>query len=88
MLKIIKWTAPWCQPCKMLTKTFKEVLADEKYSHILYEEMDVEENDDIAIEWKIISVPTTMLMLDGKCISRFSGTRSVSDIKEMLEPYL
>ena len=86
MLKIIKCETTWCNPCRQLGKIMKEVLPTVKNA-IEYQEVDVEENADFAEENKIRSVPTTIFMKNNVEVYRFSGTKSGSEIKSLIEEY-
>lgn len=72
--KVIKMSATWCMPCKIYSKTFNEVKNEERFKDIIFEELDAEENEDIAIKYGVKSIPTTiMLGEDEKVLFTFSG---------------
>jgi thioredoxin 1 len=87
MLKITKFGAKWCKPCSQLGKVMNEILPsyDGKVAYLI---VDVEEDIDLATELKIMSVPTMIFEHDGKIVCRFSGTKSGSEIKEIIEQYI
>lgn len=60
--KVIKLSASWCSPCKAYAKTFEEVSRNEEFKDISFEEIDIEENDNIAEKYKVRSVPTTVIL--------------------------
>lgn len=60
--KVIKLSAIWCSPCKAYAKTFEEVSRNEEFKDISFEEIDIEENDNIAEKYKVRSVPTTVIL--------------------------
>lgn len=67
-------SATWCMPCKIYSKTFNEVKNEERFKDIIFEELDAEENEDIAIKYGVKSIPTTiMLGEDEKVLFTFSG---------------
>ena len=66
MLKqVIKFSAEWCQPCKVFAKTFHAVEEMEEYKDIEFKEVDIEddETDETLVEkFQVRSVPTTVLL--------------------------
>ena len=78
-MKVLRFTASWCQPCKMLAKTLEDV-----ETQIPIEVIDIDENGDIAAEYGIRSVPT-LIMLDGGIeVKRFSGMKMKNELTEWL----
>ena len=60
-MKLLKFSAEWCNPCKQLDKFLIDILPE--YSDIELVHMPVEENKDSAMHYNIRSVPT-MIMID------------------------
>lgn len=60
-MKLLKFSAAWCQPCKQLDKFLTDVLPE--YPDIELVQMPVEDNKDSAMYYNIRSVPT-MIMVD------------------------
>lgn len=78
-MKVIRFTASWCQPCKQLGQTL-----DSMSVNIPIEVIDIDENSEIASEFGIRSVPT-MVMMDGITeVKRMSGVRSKQELQEWL----
>ena len=75
-MKILRFTASWCQPCKALAKNLEAANLD-----IPIEVVDIDVHDDLAIEYNIRSVPT-LVLLDGKEKSRLVGLQTPQKIKE------
>jgi thioredoxin 1 len=76
-MKVIKFSASWCQPCKSLSKMLeKDPLGVE------VEEIDIDENSDMATQFKIRSVPTLVLMKDGVEVDRIMGTQQPAAIRK------
>ena len=87
MLKIIKCSADFCQPCKALDRVMDEIIPSYN-TNVIYEKIDVEENVDFAEDNKIRSVPTTILMKDDIEAYRFVGTKSGNEIKAIIDRYV
>ena len=66
-LSVIKFSATWCHPCKMLAPRFKEIVAEYSDS-INVKEIDVDDDDEgLTNKFNIHSVPT-ILILDGDTV--------------------
>ena len=72
--KVIKMSASWCMPCKVYANTFDAVKNEDKYKDIEFEEFDVDENEDLVIEYGVRGVPTTVILDENnKVLTKFSG---------------
>lgn len=77
--RVLKFSASWCQPCKMLTNTLKDVQTDVQIS-----EIDIDENEKIVRDYNIRGVPT-LVMLDGNTeIKRKSGMMMKNELEAWL----
>ena len=74
MLEVKKFSASWCGPCKTLAPTFNEV--KNSFSGVSFNEYDVDDSADIASKFGIRSVPTVILVKDGKEVKRIVGAQS------------
>ena len=74
------FSAAWCGPCKQFKPIMQE-LSDEGYD---IEFIDGDENKEVAIEYNIRSIPTTVIELDGKEINRLVGVRSKGEMIDEL----
>lgn len=77
MKKILRFTASWCQPCKGLEMNLNSAKID-----IPIEVIDIDEDEDLATQWQVRSVPT-LLMLDGETeVKRSIGVLSTKQLEE------
>ena len=77
MMKILRFTASWCAPCKSLAKNLEEAKLG-----IPIEVVDIDVYDDVAVEYGIRSVPTLVLMGENKTvIRRITGAKTVSELR-------
>ena len=79
MKKILKFSASWCQPCKMLAKNLETAQLA-----VPVEEVDIDEKTDMSVEYKIRGVPTLVMLEDGKEVKRVSGVKSVDELNNEL----
>ena len=79
MRRVLKFSADWCQPCKMLAKTLKEVQTE-----VPIEEYDIDENEQYAREYHIRGVPTLIMMDENVEVKRKSGLMSKAELEVWL----
>ena len=76
-MKILRFTASWCQPCKSLAKNLEEANLS-----LPVEVVDIDVQSDIAVEYGIRGVPT-LVLTDGTIeIKRLVGSKTVTELKE------
>ena len=81
---LVDFWAPWCGPCKQLTPVL-EKLVNNKNGKIILAKVNVDENQGIAAQLKIQSIPTVYGFVDGKPIDAFQGAQPESQIEKMIE---
>lgn len=87
--KVIKLSASWCFPCKMYAKTFEEVKNNDEFKDIVFEEVDIEENEDIAEKYLVRSVPTTIFLDENDdVLLKVPGNLSKNMLEETLKSKL
>ena len=85
MIKIIRFTASWCQPCKILAPIFGEL--QNEVSGVSFETVDVDYNKDKASQYSVSSVPTVIIEKDGQIVNRFSGVKPKIAIISLINQY-
>jgi putative thioredoxin len=80
---IVDFWAPWCGPCKQLTPIL-ENLVNKKNGKVILAKINVDENQGIAGQLNIQSIPTVYGFVDGKPIDAFQGAQPASKIEEMI----
>ena len=80
MKRVIRFTASWCQPCKMLAKNLESLNTD-----IPIEVYDIDEKPEYATEFGIRGVPT-LVMMDGNLeVKRMVGVKSLKELNDWLQ---
>ena len=77
MKKVIRFTASWCEPCKMLAKTLEDV-----QTNLPIEIVDIDKDSNTAIEFGIRGVPTMVMVEDGAILKRSVGMKSLKELQE------
>ena len=80
---LIDFWATWCGPCKMIAPFIEEIAAER--DDILVGKVDVDQEMDLAMQFGITSIPTLILLKDGKAAATMVGYRPKADILKMLD---
>lgn len=84
---MVDFWATWCGPCRMIAPIVTE-LANEYDGKITVGKCDVEENDDIALQFSIRNIPTLLFFKDGVVVDKVVGAVSKAKIKSMMDALL
>lgn len=84
---VVDLWATWCAPCRMLAPIVSE-LASEYDGKIVVGKCDVEENEDIAMEFGVRNIPTLLFFKDGKLVDKFVGSAKKPALVEKFQALL
>lgn len=70
---VLDFGAAWCPPCNKLAPIFSEVSKAEEFKNISFVKVDVDEASDLASDHSVTSVPTLVVIKDGKVKARHTG---------------
>jgi len=82
-LVLVDFFATWCGPCKMLAPIVEEVASEHEDLKVVRINIDNEES--IAMDYQIMSIPTLVLIKDGKEVDRVIGYVQKKVIETMIE---
>ena len=77
---LVDFYADWCGPCKMLGPIMDEISKNNKVFKI-----NVDDEEELAEEYGIMSIPCVIAFKDGKEINRSIGLKSKEEIEELLK---
>jgi thioredoxin len=84
---VVDLWAPWCGPCKMLGPVISE-LAEAYDGRIVVGKCDIEENDDVAIDFGVRNIPTILFFKGGKLVDKFVGAAPKNVLDEKFKALL
>ena len=83
---LVDFWATWCGPCRMMAPVVEELAAE--HPEYKFGKINVDEQPELAGEYRIMSIPTLIVMKDGKVVEQAVGARGKADIAAMLERHL
>lgn len=75
---VVDYYATWCQPCKALTPIIEAV--DKELPDVLFKKVDVDNNEDLAVNNNVRGLPTVVFYKEGVEVDRVTGLTSGSDL--------
>lgn len=85
-LTVAYFTAPWCGPCRMLKPVLEQLEAENE--GLTVARIDVDTNSELAREFRIMSVPTLMLYVNGQSVWTISGIQPKKTLQSLFDAYL
>ena len=80
---VVDLFATWCGPCKMLSPILDEI--SEEITTTKFYEIDVDDNEDVAREYSVMSIPTILIFENGELVNKIVGLRSREDLVEQFK---
>lgn len=80
---LLKFGAPWCGPCKVLDVTLMGLAAEA--DGFVIGKINVDDEAEIAGEFGVMSVPTTFVLKSGVVMGKAVGTKSLSELKDLVD---
>ncbi|MCD5375178.1 thioredoxin [Candidatus Gracilibacteria bacterium] len=82
-LVLVDFWAEWCGPCQGMMPT----LAELEKTGVKVGKVNIEEQSDLAAEYRVMSIPTLLWMKDGKVVDQMIGAQDLATLTEMAEKH-
>lgn len=79
--------AEWCMPCVMMSPIIDD-LGEDFEGKVKFGKINIDDNQNSAQKFEISSIPTFVLIKDGKVVEKINGTRSQDELSGILKKYL
>lgn len=86
-LVLIDFWAPWCGPCKMIAPVLEEI-DSEMGDKVKIVKLNVDENQDTAGRYGIMSIPTLLLMKDGNIVDQVIGFQPKENLVSVINKHV
>ncbi len=84
---LVDFWAPWCGPCRMVAPVVEEI-AKERGEAIKVVKLNIDENNETAIKYNVMSIPTLMVFSGGEVAKTVIGAYPKAKLEAELEPAL
>ena len=85
MLKVIKFSASWCGPCKQLSPIFDQVKSE--VSGVSFQDVDVDAESALSIKYNVRGVPTIIIEKDGQEVKRLVGMQQKTSLTSAINSF-
>ena len=80
---IVQFWAPWCSPCKQLGPVLEKVAGEKE--NIRLARVNIDENQEIAAQMRVQSVPTVFGIVEGRPVDAFAGAQAESAVRQFVD---
>jgi thioredoxin 1 len=80
---LVDFWAPWCGPCRMVSPILEQINGEREDLRVV--KLNVDENQEIAVRYEVLSIPTMIMFKDGQLVKKLIGAQPKARIEAELE---
>jgi thioredoxin 1 len=80
---LVDFWAPWCGPCRIVSPVLEEINGEREELRVV--KLNVDENQQTAVRFEVLSIPTMILFRDGQLVKKLIGAQPKARIEAELE---
>lgn len=84
-LVLVDFFAPWCGPCQMMLPIIEEMINEYKDQKVKIGKLNIDENQDIASKYNVMSVPTFLIFKNGKVVDKQIGYCAKDELIRLID---
>lgn len=85
---LVDFWAPWCGPCQMMGPIIDELANEMKEKNVKIGKLNVDDNQDTAAEYNVLSIPTFLVFKNGKVVDQLVGGVQKEKLSEVINRHL
>jgi len=85
---LVDFWAPWCGPCQMMGPIVEELAKEFEGKNIKIGKVNVDENNNVAGQYNVMSIPSFMVFKDGTMVDQLTGGVQKEKLKALIEKFL
>jgi len=83
-LVLVDFFALWCGPCKLMSPIVEEIIRENKDENVKIGKLDIDESQEIAAQYNVMSVPTFLIFKGGKVVDKKVGYGDKEELKQLI----